>query len=312
MNSSTHRLANIIIDCSIITLTSISICISTGIFSFIIYHVIKFKNSPHRVALLLTANIYFAILFSCVLLLKEYIHVLSGHVYSMNSFNNGIYCQLRAYFLWSSNCTIYYSNTLQSIYRLCRVIFYRKQSLQSFQLYQILILIQWILCFLVMIPGLLLGNFKYLKDDYLCQIDYTSLQDICMNGILAYAIPLYTTIGCYLYTLRKMRRGNNRLILTMTQIQQISARRDLIVLSRICTLLGLLLTISIPAMIAYFIYLSSGYLPWWLSQSQWLAFSLITCIVTIVLLIISPHVRKLWTKKFRPRNIVIPMINKIH
>jgi hypothetical protein len=204
MNSSTSHISNIIIDCSIIALSSGSICISIGVFGFIIYHLTKTRNSPHRVALLLTANMYFAILLSCILLLKEYARVLPGHLYSLITLNDGIYCQIRVYFLWSSNCAMYYSNTLQSIYRLCRVVFYTKQSLQSFQLYQILIIIQWIICFLVMIPALLLGDFKYLVNDYLCQIDYTNFRSIGVNGTLAYGFPIYATIGCYFYTLKKI------------------------------------------------------------------------------------------------------------
>jgi hypothetical protein len=43
--------------------------------------------------------------------------------------------------------------------------------------------------------------------------------------------------------------------LKMTQIQQISARRDLIILFRICILIGVLMTVSIPPVIVLLIYL---------------------------------------------------------
>ncbi len=299
MNSSTtHRTENIIIDYFIITLTSINVGISSVLFGLITYHMIKIKNSPNQISLLLTANTYLAILFSCILLLKEYIRILPGHLYSLDSLNDGIYCQIRAYFLWTSYCTIFYSTALQSIYRLCRVVFYTKQSLQSIQLYKLLILIQWILCFLVTIPGLLLGTFKYFDDGYTCQIDFTNLKDLFLNGILAYGLALYTATGCYFYTVRKTRRRSNSLINTMTHIQQASARRDVIVLYRICMLVGLMMTLTTPLIIGYFTYISSGYLPWWLSQLQSLIFSLIIHIVTIIIVFISPHVRALWRKFF--------------
>ncbi|CAF0864841.1 unnamed protein product [Adineta steineri] len=223
--------------------------------------------------------------------LTKYVRVLPGHIYSINSLNDGIYCEVRAYFLWASNCTIYYSTTLQSFHRLCRIVFHNRRSLQSIKFYQILILIQWIICFLIMIPGLLLGYFKYSNNDYLCQVDYTSLKNTCINGMLSYAFPVYATMGCYYYTLRKVRKRNHNLV-------QASARRDLIVLFRICILVGLLMIIPVPTMIGFFIYFSSGYLPWWLSQFQWFTFSLITNITTIILILISPHVRILWTKTF--------------
>jgi hypothetical protein len=49
------------------------------------------------------------------------------------------------------------------------------------------------------------------------------------------------SIKCYFYTLGEIRRGNNVLLQTMSPIQRMSARCDLVVLSRICIILGLLL-----------------------------------------------------------------------
>jgi hypothetical protein len=63
MNCSTQRLTNLINDYSILVFSSLSILITITIFVFIVYHLIKRKNSPHRVALLLTGNMYFAYYF---------------------------------------------------------------------------------------------------------------------------------------------------------------------------------------------------------------------------------------------------------
>ncbi|CAF0963939.1 unnamed protein product [Adineta steineri] len=305
MNSSIHQLTNLIIDTSIIVMSSLTICLSFGIFCFILYHLIKRKHSANRVALLLIGNMYLTLLIFCILLLEQYTRVIQGHLYLLISLNDGIYCQFRAYFVLVSICTIFYSNTLQAIYRLCRVVFHTRQSLQSFRLYQILILIQWIICFLMIIPTFVLGDFKYLVDDYHCQIEYQSMRSTLLNGTLAYMIPMNTTIGCYMYTVRKMRQGNNSLIHTMTHIQQVTARRDLIVLFRICILLGLLMAFFIPSTIILSIYNFTGYLPWWSSQIQWLVFITSIMCVTIVLAFISPHIRHLWTIKLfhqRARN----------
>jgi hypothetical protein len=54
-----------------------------------------------------------------------------------------------------------------------------------------------------MISALLLVDFEYLVYDYLCQNEYTNFLDICLNGLLAFGLSLYTTIRCYIYTLRK-------------------------------------------------------------------------------------------------------------
>jgi len=317
MNSSTLRIPYIIIDSSIITLSLGSICISAGIFIFITYHLIKKRNSPNRVALILAANVYLAILISCILLLAQYIRAFQGHIYSLISLNDGIYCQLRAYFLEVSISGVYYSNSLQAIFRLCRVVFYTRKSLQSFRLYQILIIIQWMICFLIMIPALLFGHFKYLVNDYYCQIEYTDLRSMTSNGTLIYGIPVYTTVGCYLYTLRKTRRENHGLMHTMTQIQRISARRDLIVLSRICILLGLLLSVFIPSLITLFIYNLTGYLPWWSYQTDCIVFSLSFISVTISLAIVFPHVRNLWTANHHHHHhqnhaVVVPVVIRVN
>jgi hypothetical protein len=79
----------------------------------------------------------------------------------------------------------------------------------------------------------------------------------------------------------------------MTRIQQMTVRRDIIVLFRICILLGLLMAFFIPSTIILLIYNFTGYLPWWSSQIQWLVFSLSITSVSIVLALVSPHVRNL-------------------
>ena len=290
MNSSTYYTLNIVID------SSINICLSTSLFIFIIYHVIKTKNSPNRVALYLTANMYLALVFSAISILEQYTHVLSKHLYTMIPPSNGITCQIAAYFQWVSVCAVYYSNSLQAVYRLCRVVFHQKQSLQSYKLYLILTIIQWIFCFVIMIPTLLLGYYRYVPDDNICSHEITILQSAVLTSFLAYIIPVSITTGCYVYTLKKMRRGNNSLLHTMTQIQQKSARRDLVVLLRICILLAILLTIWIPIAIGFLFYVRSGVKPWWLGQIQRLIFHLSTASVSVSLLMISPHIWNLWKR----------------
>jgi len=57
---------------------------------------------------------------------------------------------------------------------------------------------------------------------------------------------------------------------------------------------------------------SDGYIPWWSFQLQWLAFSLTTTSITVVLAAISPHVWNLWRKNLhRCCYIAIPPVNII-
>ena len=243
---------------------------------------------------MLTCNVYFALLVFSLLLAEQYVHVFIGHRYSFLRYNDGVDCPTRAYLQLVSICTIFYSNTLQAIYRLCRVVFYTRPALRSVRLYRIVIVGQWIFCFLIVVPTLLMNDFEYLPDDYHCQIGFTNYRSTLLNGIVAYLVPMNITGGCYVYTLRKIRRGHTHLLENMSQIQQISARRDLIVLFRICLLLSLLMSFFIPSLVLLVIYQRTGYLAWWASQVQWLVFiTSVTC-VTVALAVISPHVYNLW------------------
>ncbi len=302
MNLSAQQTVNVIIDSLIITSSSVSVCISFGMFGFIVYHLIKTRNSPHCVALLLTANMYLALLFTSILSLVEKSCILPKHLYALITSDNGTYCQIRGYLSWVLLCAIYYSNSLQEIYRLCRVIFHTRRSLQSFRLYQMLIIIQWILCCLLVLPAPLLGVFQYSVADYYCQIEYANFRSLLIFTSLAYVIPMNITIGCYIYTMKKIRRGNNNLIQTMTLI---NAHRDLVVLFRICLLLGLIAIVSIPLIVTYLIYILTGSIPWCSAPIQWLVLSLSITIVTVALGLISPHIWSLLKKHSRRHTAVI-------
>ncbi|UJR11234.1 hypothetical protein I4U23_015416 [Adineta vaga] len=271
MNSSTpvHQIPNIIIDCSIITGSSITICVSLAIFQLICYDLIKQKTSLDRVALLLTANVYLSLFFFSALVLEH----------------DGIYCQFRSYLPWVSICGIMYSNTLQGIYRLCRIVFHTKQMLQSFHFYMKMIVIQWILCFTILIPSFFLDGFKYSVNNYYCENDYRNIRSTVFN----------------VYTWRKMHRRDNHLLQTMTRIQEMNARRDLVVLFRICIIHGFLSIFFTPSSVLLFIYIGTGYEPWWSPQFQWLFLCLSTTCISVTLLFISPHVQNLLKKRFHRR-----------
>ncbi len=142
MNCSTQFLINLIIDCSIISCSSASIFISFIIIIFIVYHLIKTETSPQRITLLLTGNMYFALLLFFILIIDIFKITFEGHIYpDFPSQNN----------------------------RLCRVVFYTRKKFQSFQIYIIGIVLQWIICILVILPALVLNQFEYVIDDYHCQ-----------------------------------------------------------------------------------------------------------------------------------------------
>jgi hypothetical protein len=86
---------------------------------------------------------------------------------------------------------------------------------------------------------------------------------------------------------------------------QINAHRDLIVLFRICLLLGLIAIVSIPLIVTYLIYILTGSIPWCSAPIQWLVLSLSISIVTVALGLISPHIWSLLKKHSRRHTAVI-------
>ncbi|CAF1135816.1 unnamed protein product [Adineta steineri] len=317
MNSSTQYITNLIIDYSIIGFSSTGILISISMLTFILYHIIKNKIKSIRIALLLTGNMYFALLLFFTLIIDTYTYTLEGHIYGNIFTNNTKLCRVRAYFVTTVICALFYSNTLQAIYRFCRIIFYMKKKFQSFQIHIIIIVIQWIICFIVTSPALFLNRFEYLPDDYHCQIPYGNFQTIILYGIIIYIIPLTITIGCYIFTLRKMHNENNRFRQIITQIQRFIIQREMNILFRLCILLGFMITFFIPSTIIFLINQFTGYLPWWSSQIRWLSYVLSMICVTIILAFISPHIRNLWInstgfRKLFPKNKIAPAVIKIN
>lgn len=293
--TSQHTTFNLIIDCSILIFSSIGFCSSLFIFMFICHYIIiKRRNSSNRVALLLTANVYLSIILNSIFYLEQFVRIFRFHWHSIEFLRDQTDCQLRAYFQFVAYCGVFYSNTLQSIYRLCRIVYHTRASLQSFKLYRILVLIQWIICCLLSLLISRLGYFPFQIDHQICFYDLSNFGQVVLIGFLAYVIPMNITIGCYYYTLRQVRLNSTNLRSTMTRIQLANARRDLLIHFRICVLLGLLLVSMTPAMISVNMYLIARYLAWWSYEIHWLSFILTMSIVSLVLLLISPHVKNLW------------------
>jgi hypothetical protein len=131
-------------------------------------------------------------------------------MYSDFPLNDNQLCRIRAYFLTVIICSLFYSNALQSIYRLCRVVFYMRKRFQSFQVYIIGIVIQWIIYFLFILPALLFNHFEYLVADFHCQIPYRKFKNnffLC-NYYLCYSID-YSCWMLFFYIKKKSIKTNN-------------------------------------------------------------------------------------------------------
>jgi hypothetical protein len=78
--------------------------------------------------------------------------------------------------------------------------------------------------------------------------------------------------------------------------QQANIHRDIIVLKRLVLLLSIITFVAAPHAYLPIIYAITGYLPLWIVSLEWMLTSLALSVVSILLLFISPHLKKLRTR----------------
>ncbi|CAF1041708.1 unnamed protein product [Rotaria sp. Silwood1] len=284
------EIVNIILDSFTIGSAAVAILISISMISIMLFYKLSIKID--RTIHLLSINMYVSLFIGCAIILDIYCYTLYGHLHGNISFD-GQWCYIKAYLFHVSGCAFFYSYLLQAVYRLCRIVFYRKPSLQSFKLYIYGIIIQWILSFLQVIPLILLKTFQYLPDDYHCLVATHNIRGLLIILSFVHMIPVTLTTTCYIYTMMYIRKCSK----TVKPIRQLANnRRDFIVLTRIFILLGINILSSIPTIIISLCYQFSEYLPCWLTQFQWFTATFSLCCVSFVLIYVSPNLRKLWKR----------------
>ena len=144
---------SILLDIFNIVLPSIAIQTSMGILFLIIYHR---RQYPINTSVLLIGNTYLFLMFTSLCLVDICAHNLYGDLYGNVSFANW-WCYTRVYLLHVELCSIYLSYLLQALFRLFRIVLYRYQRLQTFRFILRLIIFQWFLAFLIIIPAIPLG-----------------------------------------------------------------------------------------------------------------------------------------------------------
>jgi hypothetical protein len=241
------------------------------------------------VSYLLIANTYIAFILSSPIFIDMCIHSIYGHLHTDSSFD-GWGCQLKSYALYITGCVYFYSFLFQSIYRFCRIVHPARVIFQSFYPYLTISLIQWILAALVLLPSLLLGDFKYSPEDYHCQLVPTDLRGSLIGLSIVFVIPLTSTLICYFYTLYYVLIQTTAL----TTINRYSSiRRDLIILSRLVFLFIFVTAVALPHVLIPIIYAITGYLPSWVVSLEWLLTLFSLAAANIIQVFVFPHLRKL-------------------
>ena len=276
------QLVNIILDGLIIGSAATAMSVS---FIIVVLTCCRKSEVPvDRIARLLVVNMYVTLFIGCALILDIYCWTLYGHVHRNVSFD-GPSCRIKAYLLHVTGCAFYYSYLLQAVYRLFRIAFHTKAVLQSFNVYISSIVLQWLMSFLQVTPVLLLGFFEYLPNDFHCQIAVENIHGLLMAISVVHTIPLSLATVCYLYTTAYIRKRSARV---RTVRQQVNDRRDFLVLTRMFTLLGMMILSGLPTLGISLFYQLFGYLPFWAVQFQWLTVIVAVCCVSLIQVVISP------------------------
>ena len=187
-----------------LALVSLSFFISLLVLIIIL---IRLRLPRSNVSLLLTCNTYVTITIFCCTLLDIGLHSLNGYLNLSLSYANR-WCRIRSYFSHVFFCSFYYSFVVQAVFRLFRVIFYRKKSLHSPSVFIVAIALQWILSFLVLIPNFLFDDFQYQPLEYSCWISFRNIRGLLLATLIIYAIPLVVIIfSIYAFLLEYLRRS---------------------------------------------------------------------------------------------------------
>ncbi|CAF1247931.1 unnamed protein product [Rotaria magnacalcarata] len=291
MNSLSILILHIII--LIFVLLSCTISVIVLILSFIFLR-------PTRLSLpiLLTCNTYVTIvILSCTLVNIE-AHSIYGYFYPAISFENRL-CEILGYFTHVAFCAFYYSFVLQAIFRLFRIIFYENKVLQSFTIFIVGIIIQWLLSFALILSDFLLHDFQYVPDQYNCLIGLKNTRGLASVAFIIYGCSLLFVCLMYGFSFGYIRRLNPN-----QRRRQKSNKRDELMLKRVTILLLIQLAMSIPTVIIFVIYIITNNLLKWVYLVQFMHISVILLFTSVILVFLTPKMRNIFRKNRR----VLPMI----
>lgn len=276
-----------ILDIIILAAYSLAILISITILVLICIHC---RPLTSDISIVLTFNTYLAVIFCSIFLLQLFANSLYGHLHPTVSLDSD-WCYIRGYFAFAFFCAIYWSYVLQAIFRLFRVVFYREKRLQSFKLFLFMIIAQWLLAFIIFLLYYLLNVFAYIPSMYHCQVPFTNIFGFLSMLICLYILPMSIVFIIYIYIVKYIRRT------AQTQQHRKSAnQRDALVLKRILLLVLALLTLGIPTLCVMIIYWFTHYLVPFAYHMQGLGVSCGLTVQAIVMVLITPQIRKIFKR----------------
>lgn len=277
---------NILLDILILAFSFIAI-ITSLIILFLIFH--HRQQFPINTSTLLMCNTYLSIILTCSALFDMIAYNLYSITHENISFNNW-WCYTRAYLLHAGFCLIYHSYLFQACFRFFHIIYYQYKKPRSIRFIFQLILIQWLMSFVLIMPNLFFENFQYVSQVYHCLILYSNLFGLLINTSIIFYFPMIAIGLIYFFIIYYIKQTKN----SSTQSKrQRSTQRDVIVLRRIVSLVGLLLILSLPAILLWAGYMITGYLYPFSYHLQWLTFAFSLSILSIVSIFLTPQLNEL-------------------
>lgn len=208
--------------------------------SFLIKIYIHLRPLRSNVSVLLVCNTYLNICLVSTIMTMMHVYAITSALNPSNPIG-GRWCELRTYISYVCFSALFHSFVLQALFRLFRIVFYRRKNLQSFSVSMFGILIQWLLASLLILPHLLLNDFEVLPNEYNCSISFENIRGQLMATLNTFSNPLSVVLAIYAYIIRYTRRA-----VAMQQQQQNSNKRDLAVLKRIIIVFLMVAGIGMP------------------------------------------------------------------
>jgi hypothetical protein len=208
----------------------------------------------------------------------------SSNLFGGYLMRNLTFCYIWGFLYDFLECAIYYSYCIQSLYRLCRVVFYKKKFLISFSIYTKLCIGQWLFTIVLLLPTVFLYYIR-LPTETFCLVPYTDIHGQIYLIIALYLVPLVSITVVYIWIttfIRKTSRISTAIILTQQRQRNL---RDLAVIKRIVIIISVLVVLRFPTII-FIIY---GLIVGELYPLTYAIVGLITSICLILIGIITIH-----------------------
>jgi hypothetical protein len=238
-----------------------------------------------NMSLISISNTYLTEITSSIIAIYICSQTIAAILYSYTP-NQGIPCQIQAYFLYALVSNVMYSFVVQGFFQLFRVIFYQKRIFQTFRAHIIAIIIQWIfVCsiFLIFFP---LNDYIYESSEYRCLIAFTNYRGSIMIFAFAFVIPTNLLFTIYFFILRYLHRTHRAM-----QNRQFSRKRDIAVLKRIMIFLIVLQLFYTPLAVIWLMYIITGNLVSLIYQLQSITASASQVFMTILITFGTPRMR---------------------